>query len=143
MDNKGLVSYANISIHAPVMKVWDALVRPAAIKRYMFGAEVVSDWKEGSPITWRGEYLGKKYEDKGVILKAEPGQTLQYTHFSPLGGTADLPENYHTVTIRLQESPAGTELSLAQDNNSSASAQEHASANWQGMLQALKKFIES
>jgi hypothetical protein len=38
----------------------------------MFGANVVSDWKEGGQIVWKGEWQGKVYEDKGVILKIEP-----------------------------------------------------------------------
>ncbi len=61
----------------------------------MFGTDVVSDWKQGSTIVWKGEYKGKKYEDKGVIFKLEQNQTLQYSHFSPLSGKPDVPENYH------------------------------------------------
>ena len=38
----------------------------------MFGTDAVSDWKEGSPITWKGEWEGKHYEDRGVILRLEP-----------------------------------------------------------------------
>jgi len=60
----------------------------------MFGTNAVSDWKEGSPIVWKGEWMGKKYEDRGVILKLEPGNMIQYSHFSPLTGQPDLPENY-------------------------------------------------
>jgi hypothetical protein len=40
--------------------------------QYMFGTNVISDWQEGSPILWKGEWQGKKYEDLGVILKLEP-----------------------------------------------------------------------
>jgi uncharacterized protein YndB with AHSA1/START domain len=64
--------------------VWDALANPDVIKQYMFGANVVSDWREGSPIIWQGEWQGGKYEDKGVVLKLAPERTIQYTHFSPL-----------------------------------------------------------
>jgi uncharacterized protein YndB with AHSA1/START domain len=59
-------------MRTPVAKVWDAFVNPKLIKRYMFGAEARSDWKEGSPIVWKGEYEGKSYEDRGVILKFQP-----------------------------------------------------------------------
>src|SRR4051812_29479293 len=117
--DRGFVSKAEVTIGAPVARVWSGLVSPEIIKQYMFGADVVSDWKEGSPIVWKGEYQGKKYEDKGVILKLEPQRVLQYSHFSPLSGQPDTPENYHIVTIELSERDASTVLSLSQDNNSS------------------------
>jgi len=116
--NKGLISKAEVTIKSPITKVWGALINPETIKQYMFGTEVVSDWQEGSPIVWKGEYQGKKYEDKGVILKLQPERMLQYSHFSPLSGQPDLPENYHTVTMELSERDASTVLSLSQDNNS-------------------------
>jgi uncharacterized protein YndB with AHSA1/START domain len=81
-----LIARASISINVPSEKVWTALVTPEAIKQYMFGTNVVSEWREGSQIVWKGEWQGRSYEDKGVILKFKPGQTIQYSHFSPLSG---------------------------------------------------------
>ena len=104
--NENLEAKANVTIHAPIAKVWDALVNPEVIKRYMFGATVVTDWKEGSPIAWKGEWKGKPYEDKGRIVVLRPEERLQYRHFSPLTGAPDKPENYHTVTIELAEQVA-------------------------------------
>ena len=48
------------------------LTSPEAISRFMFGAKVDTDWEEGSPITWTGEYEGKPYQDKGEILEVVP-----------------------------------------------------------------------
>jgi uncharacterized protein YndB with AHSA1/START domain len=53
MDD-GLVARASISIDASVESVWRALVEPELIRQYMSGAEVVSEWKKGSSITWKG-----------------------------------------------------------------------------------------
>ncbi len=89
------------TINAPAASVWDALTNPEKIKKYMFVTNVSSSFKEGSPITWKGEWEGKPYEDKGKILKITPQRVLQYSHFSPLSGEPDKPENYHTVTIEL------------------------------------------
>ena len=50
-----LIARSSLIIAAPADKVWQALVTPAAIKEYMFGTTVISDWKEGSPIVWKGE----------------------------------------------------------------------------------------
>lgn len=65
MHNK-LIAKVSATINAPIAKVWDALVTPEIIKRYFFGTTVVSDWKEGSSIIWKGEWEGKTYQDKGV-----------------------------------------------------------------------------
>ena len=140
--NKNLIARASISIDAPGEKVWDALVNPDAIKQYMFGTNAVSDWHAGSPILWKGEWQGKPYEDKGVILQLEPGRTLQYSHFSPLSGLPDQPENYHTVTIELSSAENQTSVSLSQDHNASEEESDHSASNWGMMLASLKKYVE-
>ena len=52
----------------------------------MAGTEVSTDWRVGSPITWRGEMNGTAYEDKGEILAADEPTRLSMTHYSPLMG---------------------------------------------------------
>jgi len=137
-----LVAKASTTIDAPAANVWDALVNPATIKKYMFGADVRSDFKEGSPITWKGEWQGKPYEDKGVIQRIEPERRIEYTHFSPLSGVPDKPENYHTVTIELTPQGSQTAVSLSQDNNTTEEARQHSEGNWRTMLEGLKKVVE-
>jgi uncharacterized protein YndB with AHSA1/START domain len=122
--------------------VWDALVNPKKIKEYMFGTNVASDWKKGSPIVWKGEWKGKKFEDKGVILQLERERLLQYSHFSPLSGLPEKPENYHTVTIELSKKGTQTLVSLSQDNNLTDEEREHSEKNWKMMLEGLKKLLE-
>ena len=137
-----LIATASILIDAPMDRVWGALVDPAAIKQYMFGTNVITDWKEGSPIVWKGVWEGKQYEDKGVLLQVRPNQRLRYTHYSPLAGKADKPENYHTVTIELSRDGNQTRVSLAQDNNANEQAREHSEKNWKMMLTSLKTLLE-
>ena len=138
----GHVATAQCEIDAPPDKVWQALTNPELIKKYMFGSEVKTDWKLGSPITWQGEFEGRKYEDKGEILAVQPGRRLEVTHFSPLTGQEDRPENYHRVRYELQQTSRGTSVRLTQDNSSSAEEAEHSAANWQMMLDGLKKVAE-
>jgi len=140
--SKNLIAKASLTIQAPLSQVWNALVDPRAIQRYMFGTDAVSDWHAGSPIVWKGEWQGKPYEDKGVILQLKPGSTLQYSHFSPLSGLPETAENYHTVTIELADEGDRIRLSLAQDNNATAEQAEHSSQNWMMMLTSLKKYLE-
>ncbi len=139
---KGLTATATATLDAPRGNVWQALVDPAAIKQYMFGADVVSDWHEGSPIVWKGEWKGKPYEDKGVLLRVQPNEKLEYTHYSPLTGKPDVPDSYHTVTVTLTGEGAQTRVSIAQDNNADDEARQHSEQNWATMLGGLRKYVE-
>lgn len=138
-----LTAQASTTIDAPAGRVWEALIDPKKIRQYMFGTSVSSDFKEGSPIAWKGEWQGKPYEDKGVILKVNPPKTLRYSHFSPLSGLPDKPENYHTVTIELAPKGGKTLVTLTQDGNATEEAQQHSQKNWEMMLASLKKLLES
>lgn len=133
---------ATTSIKASKVEVWDALINPKTIKQYMFGTDVVSNWTEGSPIVWKGEWEGKPYEDKGVIVKMTPGQLLEYTHFSPLTGMPDAPENYHTVAIHLFDEKDHVIVHLVQDGNKDEKERDHSEKNWAVMLAGLKKLLE-
>lgn len=138
----GFLAEATAEIEAPPHVVWRTLTDPAAIKSFMFGTTVQTDWQPGSTIVWKGEYAGKAYEDSGKILVVEPERRLQHTHFSPLSGRDDVPENHHTVTYTLEPSEGGTLLTLTQDNNASQDAADHSRANWEQMLARVKAIAE-
>ena len=141
MSQDSLVAHASTVIAAGPAVVWRALTDPAALRQWMMGAEVASDWRAGSPITWKGEFKGKRFEDKGTVLEVVPGQLLRYTHFSPLAGKPDEPANYHTVTITLAGTDR-TEVTLAQDNNTTEDARRESERNWAAMLDGLKRYVE-
>ncbi|MBV7530391.1 SRPBCC domain-containing protein [Chitinophaga sp. sic0106] len=67
MEPKNLTATAEVFIQGDEKQVWKVLTDPAAIKQYMFGTQVKSDWEKGSAIVWQGEWKGQAYEDKGVI----------------------------------------------------------------------------
>lgn len=139
---KNLIARATTSIEASRRQVWAALVAPEAIKQYMFGAEVTSDWRPGSQITWRREVQGMPCEDKGTILKFERDQLLQYSHYSPLSGQPDTAQNYHTVSIRLSSSGGDVEVSLSQDKNADERTCQEIEQEWDAMLDGLKAYVE-
>lgn len=139
---ENLIARASTTINAPADEVWKALIDPEAIRQYMFGTNVVSDWREGSPIVWKGDWQGESYEDKGHILQFKPGRRIQYSHYSPLSGVPDLPENYHLVTIDLTPEGKKTLVSLTQDKNTTEEERDHSQQNWESILAALKKHVE-
>lgn len=136
------IASSTITIQASADRVWSVLTDPAAIKQFMFGTEVVTDWTVGGPIVWRGVWNGKNYEDKGVILEFEPGKRLVNTHFSPLSGQEDTPRNYHTLTWTLEPGNGMTKLTLAQDNNASADEAAHSKAMWDSLMESVKNIAE-
>ena len=132
----------SININVPREKVWEALTVPNLIKQYLFGTEVTTDWQVGSPITYKGTWEGKTYEDKGVVLENEPGRLLVSTFWSSLSGVPDLPENYQTVRYELSSENGGTRLTLTQDNNATQEDAEHSEQNWNMVFAGLKKLLE-
>ncbi len=140
--NNRLIAKATVRINVPPAQVWEALTNPKLIKQYLFGADVISDWNVGNPIIYKGIYEGKAYEDKGSVLKAEPEKFLLMTHWSPLSGTPDTPENYHQVSYELAPENGGTQLTITQDNNSSEEEREQNSKFWQMTLDGMKKLLE-
>lgn len=110
----------------------------------MHGTNLETDWRVGSPIRWKGEWQGKSYEDKGTVIEVKPRQRLGMTHWSPMAGTEDEPDNYHTVTYELVAQDGMTVLTVKQDNNPSREAADRmAENNWGPVLEGLKLVAES
>ena len=141
--NAAQTAKATITINAPASKVWDALTKPELIKQYLFGTEVTTDWRVGSPIRYKGVWQGKFYEDKGKVLQLEPGKLLVSTFWSSLSGLPDIPENYKTVRYELSSADDGTRLTVTQDNNSSEEEVSHSEQNWKMVLDGIKRLLES
>lgn len=137
-----MIAKAWTTIDAPAARVWQALVDPRAIKQYMFGTDVVSEWRVGSPIVWKGEWNGKPYQDRGEILRCDRDRRLEYSHWSPFSGRPDEPAYYHTVTIELSAVGDRTRVVLTQDNNANEAERAHSEQNWFAMLGGLKKHVE-
>lgn len=140
---RGFEAINRVTIDAPKTEAWDALTNPAKVKQYLHGTEMSTDWREGSLIFWRGEWKGKPYEDKGKVLEVKAQRLIKYTHWSPLGGSEDKPENYHTVTYELAGDDGKTTVTLTQDNNpTKEEAEKMAKDNWGPVLQGLKETAE-
>ena len=108
----------------------------------MFGTEASSDWKVGSPITFRGEWEGKSYEDKGTILEMEKEKILKYNYWSNFSGDKDEPSNYSNITYLLSGQDDKTEFIVMQDNLKSQEARAQSEKNWGMMLGTIKDLLE-
>jgi uncharacterized protein YndB with AHSA1/START domain len=136
-------------ISASPAEVWKALTTPKTLKQFFFGADVKSSWKTGDPITMSGAFKGKSYQDKGEILAFEPGQKLEFSHWSALSGAPDTPDNYHVVSFELTPNGKDTTVKLTQSNLNGTvrpSDVEHRAdyeKNWQSVLDGLSGLFDS
>ena len=137
----GLTATASTVVDADKPRVWAAITDPAEVKQWFFGTDLETTWQPGSSITWSGEYEGKPYEDKGEVVAVDEPNRLEVTHFSPLTGQDDTPENYHTLVYALDGDEEGTKVTITQDNNGDQAEADRNSETWGQMLEALKKHI--
>lgn len=140
-------SQVRTTVKAPPSAVWKALTTPNTLKQFFFGSDISTDWRVGSPISFKGNWKGKPYEDKGNIQTFDRDQRLAFTHWSPLSGMEDKSENYHIVSFDLRPTDGGTEVVLTQTNQNDAepltpeNRREYAE-NWTMVLEGLKKAVE-
>lgn len=139
---KEFIVKKEIRIQAQPAAVWDALTNPEKTKKYFFNCGVYSDWKEGSPIIFRGTiFLIKKIEMKGEIIEIVPQKLLRYT----LQNVADKDESYSTVTDELSYENGETILSVTDDvgpGNNAAKRYKSSQQGWDKVLKALKELVE-
>ena len=146
-----LVVKSIISINAPALKVWDALVNPEQTKKYMFGCETVSDWQAGSPLLWKGSYEGKEMIFvKGIVVEIQPPTFLKYTVIDPHATMEDISKNYLNVTYQLEEQEGKTTLTVLQDGFETAADGEkryqdtyNNGEGWNPILVEIKKLAEA
>ena len=78
-----LTASASGLINADPAAIWAVITDPGQLGQAFFGAKVDTDWRVGSPITYRGEWEGKSFEDKGEIVKFEAEQALAVHPLQP------------------------------------------------------------
>lgn len=137
------IAKSTITIQAPVAVVWDALTNPEIVKQYLFGTQVTSDWQVGSSITYRGEWKGKAYEDKGTIVAITPEKYLETTYWSSMSGEKDIPANYKKVVYELAANGGSTTLTISNDHNATEEARSESQKNWDMVLATLKGILEN
>lgn len=134
----------NITIKASADKVWEALATPKIIKKYIFGAEVVSTWQKGDMVIYKSQWDGHPFEDKGTILEVAPKKILKLSFFSASSGLKDSPENHNLITYEIVSEEDGcTTLYVTQENNPTQSAADFAGENWEMTLSQIKFLLEN
>ncbi|HEY5747898.1 MAG TPA: SRPBCC domain-containing protein [Chryseolinea sp.] len=132
----------SIRIKGTPAQVWDALTNPEKTKEYFFNCEVISDWKVGRAITFKGRVMLKKIELRGEILAIEPERLLKYT----LKNSEDEhQDSISTVTDRLEYANGETVVSITDDVGAGPGAEkryEKSMQGWDNILSGLKTIVE-
>jgi uncharacterized protein YndB with AHSA1/START domain len=138
----GISSKSEITINAPVEKVWQGLIDPAMVKQYLFGTDMKTTWEIGSEITYSGMWDGKAYEDRGTVLEFAPNDHIKTTYWSAAFGE-NIPENQRVVTYAVEKVGDATKVTITQDNQKDEKEKEHPANNWNMVLQGMKKLLET
>lgn len=145
--NKTMIIKEEIDFNFSKKEVWNLLTNPEITKQYMYGCEVLSEWKVGSPIIWKGitEDGTEVIYVKGEIVEIEKEKKVTFTMFDPNKGMEDKLENYVNLTYELQKIKNGTKLILTQGDFSKAedgkNRFEEASKGWEMVLPIMEKVI--
>lgn len=131
-----------LTINAPLERVWAALTQPELVKQYFFGTDLVTTWEPQTPIYFRGEWDGKPYEDKGTVLSFVPLQSLVYNYFSSWSDLEDKLENYQIIRYRVKPLGAKTVLIIEQHNIDTIDKKVHSLQNWKSLMVEIKKLLE-
>ena len=139
------VGHASVTINTSRAHIWDALVNPEKIKRYMPVTSVVSDWRENSPIVWRSEFQDKPFEVRGTVLRSDPERLLEYNHSLPIFRASERGHSsasYQRVTIELRDEGAQTHVSVTEKGNKTRRELEHSEGSWRMVLNGMKALLE-
>jgi len=147
---KELIVKNTTTINADAARVWDVLTNPEQTKKYMFGCETISDWKQGGSLLWRGTYEGKEMIFvKGYILEIVPDRLLKYSVIDPNASYPDIPENYLSVEYKLDQQNGNTVLTVIQDGFENAAEGRkrfeetyNNGEGWNPILMQIKKIAE-
>lgn len=131
------------TIAAPAATVWKAMQKGAMFP----GTTIDTDWKIGHPITFKGEWQGKSFTDRGEIQSLSEAKELSFTHWSDKDGSAKRPPSYHVVKYQLEPTGQRTKVTLSQFNEGEetqvdAKTRVEFEKNWSMMLDGLKKSAE-
>lgn len=120
------------------------LTDPRLVKQWQYGSDLDTDWTAGSPIRFTSEWQGNTFEQWGTALDVTAPERLRYSLFAPRPGVEDRPENYFTMTYRLDTEDGATLLTITQQDPREQPGQEPDQQDEDNpVLAALKAVAES
>lgn len=121
-------------------KVFKALTDTEATAKFWFGNAVTSDWKVGSPVTFRRD---GKLTLEGKVLENDPPRRLSYT-FLPRHDPFFSETHASRVVLDIEPQKDQVKLTVTHDDFADGSKVfESISNGWPLVLSSLKSYLES
>lgn len=141
MKNKVISKYVDIS--KPISFVFEALTDSSKIIKFYPLIEVLSEWKKGSEVLYKGELEGVPFTDYGTITSLVTPNEFSYVYWSDNHGTERTEENLVSITYKLAVVKKGTRVTIFQSNLPNQELYE-AMDNfvWDFLLGSLKSYLE-
>jgi len=128
-------------IKADPKTIWAVLTNPAEIKQWL-GVDTKSEWVPQSDIIFTFTWEGKKYEDKGKLIRFDKERSFAYSYWSGFSGLPDKPENYSKIEFLLEPTKEKTLLKLSHSEFPTEIMYKHSEKNWEETLDMIKKLSE-
>ncbi|SDC22915.1 SRPBCC family protein [Niabella drilacis] len=136
----------SIGINAGPDRVWKVLTVPALMLQWMgepeMKLEVVTQWKVGLPLVIRGVHH-LLFENRGIVLAADPGRRLQYSQLSSLSRLEEEDSNYSVFEFLLTPDGTQTRLSLTIKGFPADTIYRHLAFYWNTTVLKIKQVAES
>lgn len=145
--NTQLIIKEEIIFKADKNTVWDLIINPKKTKQYMFGCEVLSDWRIGNQILWKGvlENGTELIYAKGIITEYKEGKKVTFTMFDPNIEIADIPENYIKLTYEIIVKEKGCLLKITQGDfygtENATKRFEESKQGWKMVIPSMKNVL--
>ncbi|MEM1408230.1 MAG: SRPBCC domain-containing protein [Bacteroidota bacterium] len=145
--SKSMIIKEDVLFKSGAKKVWNLLTNPEMTKQYMFGCEVLSDWKIGNQILWNGKTENGEEITyvKGEVIAFEDGKKATLTMFDPNMGLPDIPRNYINLTYEVIPQEKGCRLIITQgdfqDTDNAEKRFEESKQGWKMVIPSMKKIL--
>lgn len=145
--SKSMIIKEEVFFKANPSKVWNLLINPEMTKQYMFGCEVLSDWKIGNQILWNGKTENGEEITyvKGKVVEYEQGKKVTSTMFDPNLGIPDVPRNYVNLTYEVIRIENGCKLIITQGDFQNADNAEkrfeESRQGWKMVIPIMKRIL--
>jgi uncharacterized protein YndB with AHSA1/START domain/DNA-binding transcriptional ArsR family regulator len=126
----------SIFIDSTPERIWQALTDGTFTKQYWAGREITSDWKVGSPVSFKVDD-SDDVETSGKVLEVDAPRRLSYTWKTSDAAPLDKPS---TVTFELNAWGASVQLTVT---HGPLPADAMARNGWVAIMSSLKSFVET
>jgi uncharacterized protein YndB with AHSA1/START domain len=142
-----LILKQSVEINAPASKVWEVLISAPMTRQWIgsFGieGEIVSDWKLGDPVQWKGQD-GTVFVE-GNVTAVDPEKLLRFTVFDTRSERPPVTDK-DGITYELSSQNGKTTLTVKQgDFGKMADGEKYYNASidvWKKVLPKVKALAE-